>query len=200
MTWSRSLVHICLVVSLAWNAWLFTTYRPAIEQVRELTARPSLEVGTLLDDLALKDSAGKVTNVAFRGRDRPTLLYIQSSTCGWCTANRPAIQALATQLNGRARVVGIALELPGAPDPLVPEDQSLPFPVFVGLSSAAARALKIRSTPTTILVNSSGRVERLWEGAFAGSTKADLEALYGLTLPELPETSQLVPAPTPGAK
>ena len=52
------------------------------------------------------------------------------------------------------------------------------------LTDSAATALRFRATPTTIVIDSEGKVARFWEGAFFGEIANEVESYFSVTLPE----------------
>ena len=127
----------------------------------------------------------------------PTIVYVLSTTCAWCVRNADSLSELARALEGKYRFVGINLDSPPAVPLSVtaPEAAAIPgaapafkmpgFPVYSGLPDALGRQLNLRSTPTTIVVSRQGVALHVWEGAYTGEVKVEIERALGVSLPLL---------------
>lgn len=189
MSWKRSLVHVALAFSVGGNVWMLHRVATLEVSLSALTARPRLEIGSRLPDLDLRTAEGTVFRVHYGDTQQPTILYIQSSSCVWCIKNADSVAALSASIGDRAHWIGISLDEAPNVDPEKPAPlglESSPFPVYWGLSDTAAKGIRLRSTPTTIVVSSSGIVEAAWEGAYTGPTKDRIEAFFHVALPDLP--------------
>jgi len=182
MTWRRSALHAVLAVSICTNAWLANETLRLRGIVTALTARHSLPVGAKVPRLRLMTLEGKQAHVRFDESDHPTLLYILSPSCRWCERNAASVVSLADQLRGRIKIVGISIS-PNQGDKAPSPSFRVPFPIYTGPAHLVGKHLKIRSTPTTILVSRQGVVEALWEGAYADSVKSQMESRLGIILP-----------------
>jgi len=199
MTWRRSFIHVLLAASIGANALLVGRLSNLQSTVSALTARPGLEIGTRLPALNLKNASGEPVRVKYGESGVPTILYVISPTCGWCQKNTASVTQLAHSVSSRAKVVAISIAPPPDKDngsPGVATWKDLPFPVYTGLSDAQARELRVRSTPTTIVVAPEGKVLAVWEGAYTGKTKDAVQSYFALTLPELPQALPVQAAST----
>jgi protein-disulfide isomerase-like protein with CxxC motif len=186
MTWSRSSLQVLLCVSLIVNVSLALKAFDLHTTVDALTARPALRVGDALPTLNLRTVGGQSVAVRYDTRV-PTVLYIISPTCAWCARNTESIVKLAQGVGLRAQIVGLALTPfdKGQDKQIAQIAETMPFPVYTGLSDAQARELRLRSTPTTIVAGAKGKVVAVWEGAYMGDTKNRVEAYFGIALPNL---------------
>jgi hypothetical protein len=190
-TWRRAAVHLALAASLGGNIALALYGARASAQLAALTKRPVAVVGMTVPELDLRTADARPVHIKYADLATPTVLYLVAPTCRWCLRNRSSIASLAHTLGSRARFVGVSVL---ATDPKAyatfVRSEELPFPIYSGLSEAGARKLRVRSTPTTIVVSSAGVVVRVWEGAFSGLTKTQIEQFFGVQLPELPPFEQ----------
>lgn len=186
MTLRRSIIHVLLAASVAANAALADKVLRLDRAIASAEARPSLEHGAKAPDLVLHEASGTAVNIRYSESQLPTVLYVISPTCNWCTRNRQPATALSAALANRARFVGVLI---GAPtrDSLFRflSTEAMPFPIYTGLSDEDGRRLRLRSTPTTIVVSNAAAVLAVWEGAYAGSVKAGIEQYFDLTLPAI---------------
>jgi hypothetical protein len=44
---------------------------------------------------------------------------------------------------------------------------------------------RLGGTPQTLLIGKTGRVEKVWTGAYLGATKAEIEKTFSVTIPEI---------------
>lgn len=190
MSWKRSFIHVALAVSVCANVWLVQRVTALEKTFSALTARPRLEVGSRLPELHLQTAAGTPVGVRYRDSQHATVLYVLSPSCSWCTKNADSVAALAKLTENRTRWVGISLsprsqKLSEKSMSEVLTNPQTPFPIYTGLQDAAAKSLRLRSTPTTIVVSPEGAVLVLWEGAYSGKIKGEVEAYFKVTLPGL---------------
>jgi hypothetical protein len=198
MTWTRSAIHVALAAALASNLWLGLRLLRLTDTVTELTARPALETGASVPELDLMTANGSSFHLRYSDTQLPTILYVLSPTCKWCARNEESIRRLATATAGRGRFVGVSI-LTRTPGPIPSASKSVdpqpppfiltrtpPFPLYVGLSDIAAKQLRLRSTPTTIVVSPAGQVLAVWEGAYAGNTQLAVQRYFSVDLPTIP--------------
>jgi peroxiredoxin len=175
----RYALSIGLACSLGVNVWLLRKVTDQSFQISVLVAKPSLEEGDTVPDLVLTDVEGRTVSLSYSQSTLPTVVYILSTTCGWCDRNAGAVAELARQTQLQYRTIGIAMD---SAKPIEYENR-LAFPVYRGFQEGHARAYRLRSTPTTIVVSTQGKVVKVWSGAFAGNIKASVEAFFGVKLP-----------------
>ena len=89
-----------------------------------------------------------------------TLLIFARATCGACQKAQPFIKGLVGRLNGRAAAV--MAHPAGDPD-------DLKYAESIGVTESnivvVRPGLRVRSTPTIVLLNENGTVLDAWEGA-----------------------------------
>lgn len=143
--------------------------------------RPNMLLGRAVRPIPVIDRDGKAAVVRF-DRHVPTVLYYFSPSCGWCEKNWDNVRLLASQADGRYRVVGLAAETSLGD---FVERQHLAFEVYGGVSTEAREALGLSGTPRTIVVSAQGLITHDWTGAFSGAVAFAVEDVFGLTLPGL---------------
>jgi hypothetical protein len=171
-----------LCVSTVINLLLVGRVRSLRWNLEVARAAMVLPVGEELPILSATDSSGKPVSLDPRASDLPTLLYVLSPTCGWCTLNRDSINHLASNVRGEFRVVAVSLSKPT--DGLNSE-YSYGFPVLFEPTEESIVAYRLRGTPQTLLISKDGKLENSWKGAYIGEVKRSLEARFGTALPEL---------------
>jgi peroxiredoxin len=154
--------------------------------VNRLHAENTLAAGATIPSLVVADATGTRVDLALTG-SQPTVLYVFSPQCGWCDANKASIEALSRQARGRYRVVGLSLTDNGLAAHL--SNQPFSFPVYRNPTPDAVAAYRLDATPQTILLSPDGRVERVWQGAYAGRQHASIQAYFDVELPEVSASS-----------
>jgi peroxiredoxin len=184
----KLLLPFLLAASVTANVFLGRQVVMQHQRLAAIDARPGIEIGQNVPALRLTSTRGETVTVDFGSVEVPTVLYILSQTCRWCDRNLASIQTLATNAGSRFRFVGVDVSRK-EPKELAEylRAKPLPFDVLAGLSDHQASQLRLRSTPTTIVVTPDGRVFKVWEGAYGGAAKRALEEYFGVSLPELAE-------------
>ncbi len=157
-------------------------------RVRELTAKQDaaradreLQVGTVVPPIAAKRLDGRSETIAYAGSDRPTVLYIFTPQCEWCTRNLDNLRTLVSRKGEGYRFIGISLSKEGLEN-YVTEHQ-VPFPVYTDIPKGAGEAYKMGGTPQTVVISPQGKVIQNWVGAYAGEQQSHVEAYFDVTLP-----------------
>ena len=139
------------------------------------------KVGVKVSRFAATDIDGHPTEVSF-DTGKPTLIYFIDPECKWCKANSPSFATLAQALDGKMRVMILSSrreklgEFLGSNRPA--------GDVLVVNSSRLKDDLGLIATPQTFIVDTNGRVEHHWPGAYAGETRTQIEKALNLQLPE----------------
>jgi peroxiredoxin len=102
-----------------------------------------------------------------------TLLMVTTSHCGYCTASMPYFEAL-TAAAGKAgtRVVAVTSEEPATNGQYLSEHKVR----FDAVVSAKDNSIRYRGTPTVIVVDHDGKVQRAWTGKLNGDREAEILA------------------------
>jgi hypothetical protein len=176
VNWKIAISGSCLLL-LAANIAL-------VLQNRELKAQlsqppPTFEAvpGSHVPDLRGFDELGRPLEVRYGKEPRKTLVLVYSPTCGFCDENWPKWLALVPTLD-RAAVRPVLVDVTATSSQAFLAAHHLDgVPVFVQVDPRAALGYRFHLTPQTILVDSTGRVERVWTGVLNDSNTAELEQL-----------------------
>jgi peroxiredoxin len=134
----------------------------------------SLIVGKRLD--------GSPISIDPRDSGRPTVLYVFTPQCVWCTKNLAGLKALEAEAKGgRIRLIGLALDRKNLAEYV--NANGLEFPIVMEPTIQTSRDYSLGATPMTFLVGSGGLVEAVWQGAYSQATCDDIEKHLGLRLP-----------------
>jgi peroxiredoxin len=178
MKWNIAVSACCLL--------LLVTNVALIQQNRKLKAQvsqppPSMEVpaGTHVPDFNGHDIDGKQLSVSYGQDSRKVLLFVFSPTCGFCAENWPKWSEIIPALNtAMVRPVGVDVSSTVTRD-FISQHQLSNMPVVAQADPKDIVAYQLRLTPQTILVDSQGRVERVWSGVLDDSNIADIQRMAG---------------------
>jgi hypothetical protein len=155
-----------------------------IRQNRELKAQLSqpplaLEAaaGSHVPDLRGFDEQGHPLEVIYGKESRKTLVLVYSPACGFCDENWPRWFELVPTLD-RDAVRPVLVDVTAtSSEPFLASHHLDGVPVFVQVDPRAALAYRFHLTPQTILVDSTGNVERVWTGVLNDSNTTELKQL-----------------------
>jgi len=156
------------------------------EAMRLIGSRNEIATGDVVPEFVAAETGGTQATVALAGSERPTLIYVFSPTCHWCGRNWLNVNALAGRLRQSHRIIGVSLSARRLAE--YAQKARIPFPVYsVDMERPLGPDKKLFSaaTPETLLVDTNGKVQRIWRGAYADLTKREMETYFGVSLPGL---------------
>ena len=135
-----------LAITLAFVAWPRVANALGLEPPRPA---PAYAAGATID-----------TPAAWHGRTPVTLVIFARASCGACQKAEPFLTSLVADLRGRADVVVV-----GGPQSMT-EDAAFAGAIGVDPASVhpAPAGIRVRATPTLVLVDRAGTVLHAWEG------------------------------------
>jgi hypothetical protein len=142
---------------------------------------PTLEAapGVQVPDLHGLDLSGKPLEVLYGKDPRKVLVFVFSPTCAFCDENWPRWQEIMPALDPEA-VRPVAVDITSTSNPLfLAKHQLAGVPVLVQVDPRATLSYRFHLTPQTILVDRTGRVEKVWTGVLNDSALAELKRLLG---------------------
>lgn len=170
-----------LALSVALNVYLGArVLRPPV-QPGEARPKP-LERGAIPGPVIGRDATGRERAVRFEPGDGRLLVYAFSSTCKWCAANARHAASLFEQAPGRFRAVALCLDAAGSDCSGV----GVPRQAVLSPSPETRDNYRLAVVPQTVLLSAKGQVERTWNGAYEGSTKAEIEEALEVDLTHAP--------------
>ncbi len=175
-----------LVISASVNlllSWRIYSDRRYEERLSDARRPPQLKIGSLVPVISGSDPAGASIEVGYSRRQHPVILYAFAAKCGWCKRNLPVVKQLRAQTQNRYDFYALALSDAGLSAYI--HDNDFDVPVVANLPDETRQAYALRGTPETILVSADGRVINVWDGAYRGPVKAEIERTLGVRLPEL---------------
>lgn len=102
-----------------------------------------------------------------------TLVLAVSTNCHYCSESAPFYRQLANEV--QRRHVHLTALLPQASEEGVEYLRGLDVPI-TDIRSAPLKSLKIRGTPTLLLVDNQGIIRRVWEGKLSGDVERQVIA------------------------
>jgi peroxiredoxin len=169
----------CCVVLLAANIAL-------IHQNSQLKAQLSLPppvmeaaAGAQMPDLRGVDLEGKPVEVLYGKDSRKVLVLVFSPTCPFCDQNWPKWQQVISSLD-RSAVRPVLVDVTSTTTAgFVSQHQLASLPVILKADPRATLDYRFQLTPQTILVDSAGKVEKVWTGVLKDSALAEIRQLVG---------------------
>lgn len=184
--WLGALAVIA-TLSLMGNVYFITRPLPPAPQSLQ---RPVLPPGSDIRDLRGLNEAGEGAHVQLAGSSRPTVLYVVTPSCVWCTRNQENFTKLAVERSGQYRFVLVSLTRDGFREYLAPLKAKwgdADIQVLAGLSREDRDRLMLGSTPQTMVIGTDGRLLRNWVGAYTDNTLVGVENFFLLQMPGLSE-------------
>jgi hypothetical protein len=110
-------------------------------------------------------------------RDRKSIVIVMSTTCHFCQQSLPFYRELTEKSKGQLNVIAVLPQ---------PPSEARTFLSNAGVKAdqivtASPDAVGVRGTPTVLLVNNNGVVERVWLGEL---DKARQDNLLAVSLPK----------------
>ncbi len=181
------IITALLIVSAAINVFQNRKITQLRSAIAILKSEGQLALGSTVPSIDARDENKNSARLSYVEGGPPTVLYVFSPQCGWCTRNLDSIKALAKGINGSYRFAAVSLSEEKLQEYITEKD--FKFPIYTGLSISTAKAYKFGGTPQTLVISSDGRVQKNWMGAYAGATKSEIEEYFHITLPELSQNS-----------
>lgn len=177
------IITTLLVCSLGINLLLARRVVNLKSLVGTMKSEARLAAGDKVPGITARDPQGNIAILDYRSASVPTVLFVISPTCRWCTQNIMNMRALNAQAGDRYRFVGLSLSSDKLSEYVA--ENKLQFPVYTDLPYAPMRDYKLGGTPQTIVVSPNGEVMKVWSGAFADNLQKDVEAFFDVNLPGL---------------
>jgi hypothetical protein len=175
--WNFAVSGCCLLL-LAANIAL-------IRQNNQLKARlalppPALEAvaGAQMPDLKGFDPEGKPVELLYGKDPRKVLVLVFSPTCAFCEQNWPKWEQVITSLD-RSTVRPVGVDVTSTANDSFVSQHLAGVPVFLKVDPQATVNYRFQLTPQTILLDSAGKVEKVWTGVLNDSAVGELKQRLG---------------------
>jgi peroxiredoxin len=146
----------------------------------ELSASRGLNPGENAPPIQARNIDGQPATITHIESGIPSIIYIFTPTCEWCSRNLENIRALSDQTKGRYQVIGLSLSSQGLKEYV--SLHSLDFPIYtdpIGPSELTYRG----GTPRTLVVSATGVISKSWFGAYTGALQREVEEYFKTQLP-----------------
>lgn len=122
--------------------------------------------------------------------NQPTVLYVFTPQCHWCSENLENLKTLAKETNGKYRLIGLSLNRDGLEDYL--QKNKLDFLIYTDIPSGVEAAYKFGGTPQTLVISPEGKVIKNWVGVYTGDVASEVESYFKVNLPRIKKIESLV--------
>lgn len=179
----RSIGAGLLGLSVTFNVLLALKVNGLRTAVAEAHARLILAPGEPVLPLDVGTADGSRVRVDPQASPMPTVVYTFDPACSWCARNWSAVREVVVQTRGRHHVIGLSLS--ALEHSKHPSSDDFPGPIYQQPSEATRRAYGLGATPQTIVIAPSGRVLRVWRGAYFSTVGKEIEAYFNVRLPAM---------------
>lgn len=177
------LVSVFLLLGLlASNAALIVHNRNLNSSI--LRGEVALAEGQSMTAITGIDADGREQIFEWGKDNRKTLLMIFSPRCGYCRENMPNWMAILQGIDKSAyRVVVVSSISDGAKE-YVEKYKIKDVPIIVEPEPKVLADYLMHITPQTVLLNSDGKIEKVWVGKFINEQKGYVEQALNVNLPK----------------
>lgn len=165
-----------------------------VVQRRSATAAASVKLGTVMPELDMKDTNGKLVHLTYGSVRTPTVVYFFSPLCHYCQRNIANMSELSRQAGNRYRIVGVTIETKDLREFINKSNE--PFPIYTEPTQTVIKGFHFGGTPQTFVVGVDGRLKQGWTGAYDGALRDKVATFFGVQfpglLPEPPKTAGLL--------
>jgi peroxiredoxin len=185
---------LLLCSSVALNLVLARRVRSFQQFQSTKAADRRLQVGAIVPPIAARLLNGQQQVISYVGTNQPTVLYVFTPPCSWCSRNVNNFKTLVDKARVQYRFIGLSLSEKTLAEYVAKNE--LKLPVYSGLSRETLTTYKLGSTPQTLVISPEGKVLQDWVGAYVGEQKSQVEAFFHVSLPgsstrERKESSEL---------
>lgn len=179
-----AILFILLVTALiALNASLIIQNRSL--RAAAGTRSPVLHPGTIVPSLSGKDLDGKNFTLSYSNDPRKVVLLVFSPRCGFCNRNMPNWKAMLQGIDRNSyRIVAVSIISDGVKE-YVSQQKLTDIPIIAEVDPKSRVSYEMNVTPQTMLINSDGKVEKLWIGLFGPDDRSEVERSFSLKLPQI---------------
>ena len=133
---------------------------------REKSPIAALKIGEAMPDFALPDLGGKTVKLSEVVRDKKlVMINFWATWCGPCRVEMPSFEQLYNeQKNNGFTILAVAEDTERTKVDHYLKEKPVSFPVLLDQDNALLKQLKIETLPTTVLLNSDGKIREVYEG------------------------------------
>jgi peroxiredoxin len=148
-----------------------------------LKSEGTLKPGSAVPPISAYDLTGELQTIPVAQTSKPTVLYVFTPQCAWCSRNLSNIRALYDAVSEQYAIVGISLSDRNLAAYLAAS--GFRFSVYATPLPAVIKVYRLGSTPRTIVVSPEGKVVKSWIGAYDRMLGKEIEEFFNVRLPGL---------------
>ena len=147
-----------------------------------LTRSVALKEGTVVPALSGLDLNGNKITLDYQNDPRKAVMLVFSPRCSYCVDNMPNWQSIAQGLDRtQYRILAVSITTSGLKD-YVAQYSLGDVPLIAEVEPKSRVSYEMNVTPQTILIDSNGKVEKIWNGVIQDADRTDVERSLGLKL------------------
>ena len=144
-------------------------------------APPKIEAGNTLKDFAAKDLSGNPVQISYNDENKKTVLLYFQTQCGYCKKQMPYWNKLMAGIDkSKFNVAAVTAETDIAAIEKYLNNFEADAWKVLSIKSEDAKTAKLTGTPTTVVINNKGVVEKVWVGMWLNKDVSDAGQYFGL--------------------
>jgi peroxiredoxin len=141
-----------------------------------------LKEGTIVPALSGLDLNGNKINLNYQDDPRKAIMLVFSPRCALCTENMPNWQSIAQSIDPKLyRIMAVSTTSDGVKE-YVAKSGFPNVPIISDVEPRSRVTYEMNVTPQTILIDSQGRVEKIWVGLIQPNERTEMKQFLGLKL------------------
>ena len=141
-----------------------------------------LKEGTVVPALSGLDLNGNKISLNYQDDPRKTVMLVFSPRCAYCTENMPNWQSIAQSIDPKQyRIMAVSVTSDEVKE-YVGKNGFPDVPIIADVEPRSRVSYEMNVTPQTILIDSQGRVEKVWIGLIQPNERTELKQFLGLKL------------------
>jgi peroxiredoxin len=144
-----------------------------------------LKQGDIVPSFSGIDIDGKSFTLDYGNDPRKAVMLVFSPRCGFCTKNMPNWNAITRGIDRNSyRIVAVSIASEGVKE-YVSQHNLTDVPIIGEVDPKSRVSYEMSVTPQTILIDSRGKVERVWTGVLRPEERNEVEQFLSLKLPTI---------------
>jgi len=128
------------------------------------------------------DLNGTRISLNYQDDPRKAVMLVFSPRCAYCTQNLPNWHSIAQSLDPKLyRIMAVSTSADGVKE-YVGQNSFPEVPIIADVDPKSRVSYEMNLTPQTILIDSQGRVEKIWTGVLQPDERTEVERFLGLKL------------------
>ena len=142
----------------------------------------ALQEGTIVPAISGLDLNGNKISLNYQDDPRKAIMLVFSPRCAYCTENMPNWQSIAQSIDPKQyRIMAVSTTAEGVKD-YVAQNGFPNVPIIADVEPKSRVTYEMNVTPQTILIDSQGRVEKVWIGLIQPNELTEVQRFLGLKL------------------